>query len=395
MANGSHILTYLPLPGFDMDVSLLLKLDVFTLMVMALGGYSLGFITLSIIWSTHREIPGIGLWWWSSLCALVAQILFSLQAFFPSPSGIWLANTLITLCIVLMPPALQRFFGQPPNWRAGGLFMSVYLLLLSWCIVEGGMASRVLLACLSYMVLGAVIVYLVWRHGYPHYLPAVMVFTLVNVLLYAFYLMRLWFLWQDNVQMLMDKSGVNVLPFLSMLMGSYLSTFGVLLLCTQYRALALRQQASHDPLTGLLNRRGFMEQLKQQKWGDSGALAVLDIDDFKQINDQHGHEVGDRVLAELGAYLGSQPDLVCSRFGGEEFVLLFSQPGVLALQRCEGLLEEVANRNMGGLSITVSMGLSHWQGEWHFDPLFTQADHALYSAKRQGKNRVCQAGREV
>lgn len=178
-------------------------------------------------------------------------------------------------------------------------------------------------------------------------------------------------------------------------MGNYLSTFGVLLLCTQYRALALRQQASHDPLTGLLNRRGFMEQLKQQKWGDSGALAVLDIDDFKQINDQHGHEVGDRVLAELGAYLGSQPDLVCSRFGGEEFVLLFSQPGVLALQRCEGLLEEVANRNMGGLYITVSMGLSHWQGEWHFDPLFTQADHALYCAKRQGKNRVCQAGREV
>ncbi|WP_421237069.1 GGDEF domain-containing protein [Aeromonas jandaei] len=378
-----------------MALSLLLKLDVFTLMLMALGGYSLGFITLSIIWSTHREIPGIGYWWWSALCALVAQTLFSLQAFFPSPSGIWLANTLITLCIALMPLALQRFFGQPPNWRAGVLFMLVYLLILSWCIVKGGMESRVMLACLSYMVLGAVIVYLVWRHGYPDYLPAVMVFTVVNILLYAFYLMRLWFLWQDNVQMLMDKSGVNVLPFLSMLMGSYLSTFGVLLLCTQYRALALHQQASHDPLTGLLNRRGFMDQLKQQKLGDGGALAVLDIDDFKQINDQHGHEVGDRVLAELGAYLGSQPDLVCSRFGGEEFVLLFSQPGVLALQRCEGLLEEVANRDMGGLSITVSMGLSHWHGEWHFDPLFTQADHALYCAKRQGKNRVCQAGREV
>ena len=50
-----------------MDASILLNLDIFTLMFMALGGYSLGFITLSIIWSTHREIPGLGLWWWSSL----------------------------------------------------------------------------------------------------------------------------------------------------------------------------------------------------------------------------------------------------------------------------------------------------------------------------------------
>ncbi len=77
-----------------------------------------------------------------------------------------------------------------------------------------------------------------------------------------------------------------------MLMGSYLSTFGVLLLCTQYRALALRQQASHDPLTGLLNRRGFMELMARRRMTEFGALAVLDLDDFKQINDRHGHEMG-------------------------------------------------------------------------------------------------------
>jgi len=78
---------------------------------------------------------------------------------------------------------------------------------------------------------------------------------------------------------LMDKHVVNVLPFLSMLMGNYLSTFGVLLLCTQYRALALRRQASQDPLTGLLNRRGFMERCATAP--KQGALVVLDLDDFK------------------------------------------------------------------------------------------------------------------
>lgn len=118
-----------------MDASILLNLDVFTLMLMALGGYSLGFITLSIIWSTHREIPGLGLWWWSSLCALAAQSLFFMQAFAPHIAGIWLANLLITFCLALMPLAIQRFFGEPPNWRAFTLFMLVYLLILCWSVI--------------------------------------------------------------------------------------------------------------------------------------------------------------------------------------------------------------------------------------------------------------------
>lgn len=373
-----------------MDTSLLLELDVFTLMLMALGGYSLGFITLSIIWATHREIPGLGLWWWSSLCALAAQSLFFLQAFAPNMAGIWLANLLITLCIALMPLALQRFFGESPHWRAFGLFMVIYVLLLSWSILfNEQMAPRVLLACLSYMVLGAVIVWQVWRHGYPAYLPAVLVFTVVNILLYGFNLMRMGALLSGEVRILMDQHAVNVLPFLSMLMGNYLSTFGVLLLCTQYRALALRLQASQDPLTGLLNRRGFMARCV--KASRRGALVVLDLDDFKQINDRHGHEAGDRVLAAIGRYLASQPGLIASRFGGEEFVLLLAETGIAAQRaRCEQILLDIAALPLDGIRVTASIGLVPCLSEWHFDTLFSQADRALYQAKRAGKNRVCQ-----
>lgn len=373
-----------------MDAAILLKLDVFTLMLMALGGYGLGFITLSIIWSTHREIPGLGLWWWSSLCALAAQSLFFLQAFMPNMAGIWLANLLITLCIALMPLALQRFFGEPPAWRAFAIFMVIYLLILSWSIAfNHEMAPRVLLACLSYMVLGAVVVLLIWRHGYPAYLPAVLVFTVVNILLYGFNLVRMGSLLSGEVRVLMDQHVVNVLPFLSMLMGNYLSTFGVLLLCTQYRALALRQQASQDPLTGLLNRRGFMARCARSS--RRGALVVLDLDDFKQINDRHGHEAGDRVLAAVGGYLASQRDLVAGRFGGEEFVLLLPEADAAAQQaRCEQIRQGVAALSLGGIDVTASLGLVPCADEWHFDTLFSRADRALYQAKRAGKNRICQ-----
>ncbi|MFR9702624.1 GGDEF domain-containing protein [Aeromonas sanarellii] len=372
-----------------MDASILLNLDVFTLMLMALGGYSLGFITLSIIWSTHREIPGLGLWWWSSLCALAAQSLFFLQAFSPHMAGIWLANLLITLCIALMPLAIQRFFGEPPNWRAFALFMAIYVPILCWSVLfNDHMAPKVLLACLSYMVLGAVIVFLIWRHGYPAYLPAVLVFTVVNILLYGFNLVRMGSLLSGEARVLMDQHVVNVLPFLSMLMGNYLSTFGVLLLCTQYRALALRRQASQDPLTGLLNRRGFMEHCARAP--KQGALVVLDLDDFKQINDRHGHEAGDRVLAAVGRYLAAQGDLVASRFGGEEFVLLLPEGDALAQQaRCEQIRQAIATLPLAGIQVTASLGLVPGTREWHFDTLFSQADRALYRAKRSGKNRVC------
>lgn len=372
-----------------MDASILLKLDVFTLMLMALGGYGLGFITLSIIWTTHREIPGLGLWWWSGACALAAQSLFFLQAFMPNMAGIWLANLLITLCIALMPLALQRFFGESPSWRAFAIFMVIYLLLLSWCVAfNHEMAPKVLLACLSYMVLGAVIVTLIWRHGYPAYLPAVLVFTVVNILLYGFNLVRMGSLLSGEARVLMDKHVVNVLPFLSMLMGNYLSTFGVLLLCTQYRALALRRLASQDPLTGLLNRRGFMEHCA--KAPKQGALVVLDLDDFKQINDRHGHEVGDRVLTAVGGYLAAQGDLVASRFGGEEFVLLLPHTETAAQQtRCEQIRQGVAALMLDGIAVTASLGLASCADGWHFDTLLGQADRALYRAKWEGKNRVC------
>ena len=78
--------TQLPsLHGFGMDASLLLKLDIFTLMIMALCGYCLGFLTLTIIRVTHNDIPGVGVWWWSSLFAMLGQAGFASLLLTPTP----------------------------------------------------------------------------------------------------------------------------------------------------------------------------------------------------------------------------------------------------------------------------------------------------------------------
>jgi diguanylate cyclase (GGDEF)-like protein len=164
----------------------------------------------------------------------------------------------------------------------------------------------------------------------------------------------------------------------------------------------LRKQAIRDPLTGLYNRRFLEDALTREtarsaRDGRPLALALVDIDYFKKINDTHGHEAGDAVLRGLGKILGEtirKTDIV-GRFGGEEFLLLLPGAGVdVAEQRLHELLDAVRTMNValptGTLDgITASIGLAVMP--LHVakgDALVAAADAALYQAKGQGRNRL-------
>ena len=154
-----------------------------------------------------------------------------------------------------------------------------------------------------------------------------------------------------------------------------------------------------DPLTGLSNRRFILTQLGGQvsaarRHGRPFSVAMLDIDHFKAVNDQHGHAAGDHVLAEvthvLRDYLRAEDQL--GRMGGEEFLaLLPDADDEAAAAAAEKLRAEVERRTVEveghGLRITVSVGWATWEGE-EADALLRRADEALYDAKRRGRNRV-------
>jgi len=164
----------------------------------------------------------------------------------------------------------------------------------------------------------------------------------------------------------------------------------------------LRSQALRDPLTGLHNRRFLEEVLPQEiarsaRSGKSLALAVLDLDHFKGINDNSSHEAGDAVLRGVGEILRKtirKGDIVC-RFGGEEFVLLL--PGAdleAAMERMTELLDSVRSMSVtwsGGVldGISASIGLAVLPLHVHRgEDLMAAADAALYQAKGQGRNRI-------
>ena len=158
-------------------------------------------------------------------------------------------------------------------------------------------------------------------------------------------------------------------------------------------------QASTDPLPGLPNRRYFEEYVELLGRGrraeDALGILMVDVDQFKALNDRHGHAVGDIVLRAIGRTIATTVrDLdVPARFGGEEFVVLLRNPSAeVALEvgeRIRDAVERIDLRDIGVDAVTVSVGASVSRSDGEaVGALVERADHAMYRAKRQGRNRV-------
>lgn len=165
----------------------------------------------------------------------------------------------------------------------------------------------------------------------------------------------------------------------------------------------LNYQARTDELTGLANRRGFKEYLgesEQRRESGKGLFAVIigDLDNFKQINDEYGHEVGDFVLQEVGHTLKKlvrAEDLVV-RWGGEEFLILMADTDLTGAEvLAEKVRHEIASTSVvvdgGQVTVTMSLGVDAQkpQGDLYFT--LGAADRAMYEAKRRGRDCVVAA----
>lgn len=164
------------------------------------------------------------------------------------------------------------------------------------------------------------------------------------------------------------------------------------------------RSANLDPLTGLLNRRSFLQRLEEEhaaarRHRFTSCVAMLDLDHFKSVNDTYGHPAGDAVLVELTRRLvdGMRQEDVVGRFGGEEFVLLIrSAPLQGALTLVERLRERMAQEVVAvptpsgqqKVRVTFSAGLARLEAYDSVTLALEKADQALYEAKQNGRNRV-------
>ena len=157
----------------------------------------------------------------------------------------------------------------------------------------------------------------------------------------------------------------------------------------------IREEAAHDPLTGLANRRVFEEELERQAASEQEiAVIFIDVDHFKSINDKYGHLVGDEILTATAGRLRSsvRPTDLVARIGGDEFVILFRQ---IAPSQALGIGEAiVAAMNVpvalsgATLDVHISVGLGTAVGPVAAKDLLDTADRAVYQAKEAGRNRL-------
>jgi diguanylate cyclase (GGDEF)-like protein len=164
----------------------------------------------------------------------------------------------------------------------------------------------------------------------------------------------------------------------------------------------VRHQATHDMLTGLPNRVLFHDRLRtsmQQAGKDkSFALALVDIDGFKAVNDTYGHPAGDALLQAISSRLNNhvRTDDTVARLGGDEFALIFENVNDVeaVLRRCQDICDMLAkpyplNGTRGNFTahVSASIGIALWQPQFESDETLIQAaDRALYQAKENGKN---------
>ena len=167
----------------------------------------------------------------------------------------------------------------------------------------------------------------------------------------------------------------------------------------------LRTQSLRDPLTGLYNRRYMEDALERyvslaERTGAATSVVMIDLDNFKQLNDVHGHAKGDAVLRDVAAQLvgALRPSDVVSRYGGEELVVILPGCGAEdAYEKAEIMRSRIESLSEShGCPISASFGVASVPetstGAMDVIPM---ADAALYVAKQSGKNRVCSAERRA
>ena len=205
--------------------------------------------------------------------------------------------------------------------------------------------------------------------------------------------------WSPSSQVF-DSVWLTVLSFEALLFTIAIA-FILLAMAKERTELRHKTAALVDPLTGIANRRAFLEEVlalsrRQQTEGRSAAVLLADLDHFKSINDRFGHAVGDHVLKIFAATAGAKlaPDDLIGRLGGEEFAMVIYDAGpdkALAIAERIRMSFETAAADVNGRAIggTVSMGMVLAEtGLFDIPALLAQADEALYCAKERGRNRV-------
>jgi len=343
------------------------------------------------------SIHGLVYWTAAPLVGFASALLFALRGRLPELLSLGLANALLFGAAVLFLAGSHRFFGRPLSTRARALFALAAGAIVGFMhFFTGPYGWRVLFMGLLLGGVGLGHARLVWSQPVQSFATR---FTGVVLLLGSTITLARAatapFLPPEDG--LFTPSPMQVVYLLGLAFGTLLTSIGTVLMASEHLRQELERLITHDSLTGALTRRalyaaGEAELSRARRQGRPLSVLMLDLDHFKRINDEHGHLVGDRVLADFveRAHAVLRRPALLGRYGGEEFVALLPDTDAAEALAVAERLRAAAAVEADLPRCQVSIGVATARAEDSLESLINRADAALYEAKAQGRNRVVQ-----
>lgn len=344
-----------------------------------------------------RDIHGLRQWAAMPAVWIMGAILYLVPPPVVGQLALLVANGCVLAGFGLFHLGCRHFLGVRRMERPFALILAALVAVLGWFTWSWpSYPSRLVVVTAAIAALHAWTLALLWRRGTRSLATYLVQCTLLVHLVILLVRLQTAVVSRGAAGDLMEPSGVHTFYIGAYVFTVLLLSIGAVLLATERMRTEFEHMATHDGLTGALNRRAILafceeEHARALRQPQPFSLLMLDLDHFKTVNDTHGHQHGDRVLVHfvqtVQASLRRTDRL--GRYGGEEFVALLpaadaAAAGVLA-QRIHAALS-----SGHPLDCKVSIGLTHWQGAHDsVDAMLARADAALYRAKAQGRNQTC------
>lgn len=383
-----------------------MDLDIRTLAFTAGLIATMSAFALSLLWYIARRIEGVGYWAVSHLFLSASLVMIALRGQVHDFISIGVANALLLISAAISWYGHRKFFRQPDPTFWGPVIIAGCVIagLVMGTILTGDITARFVLSSITSGFLYFLVAMVPLRNAGPNSVTPRVVGGII-LLHAAFMLSRPFlFLGMDPSTGIMQSGLGGQITYLEGIVMIVGATMGYTLLAAERLQEDLNQQARHDPLTNVLNRRAFL-QLAEREMARATrrktpiSILIMDLDRFKELNDTYGHPVGDIVLSRTARLLNDQlrAQDIFARYGGEEFIALLPDTdkagAIITAERLRTVLEKsLINTGRQSLSITTSIGAaSSAHGSEILGELIATADLALYEAKRTGRNRTVAA----
>jgi diguanylate cyclase (GGDEF)-like protein len=368
----------------------------------------INFLALGLIWAyvarSYPNLEAARFWTGSAFAAAtgaaLAMLRFAVDSLLPLLAG----GTVLIFAACLAAMGIKRFYDQPTSWRATALITGLTCAGLSFFIFGyDSMRMRIFIYSLGEALPLALTLKLLLSRQDGRKNPGARLAGIVAILIVALYALRAGgSLLHAGVEFsFVESNPAQWVMLLALMFLSMTLNFGFLLMAIDRLRNEVADLALLDDLTGVGNRRHLLQRLTEEcarsaRSGEPFSLLVIDLDGFKTINDTHGHAAGDACLQHftLMAQTRLRPSDMLARTGGDEFCIMLPsstlQEGAMVARRVLEVCRRDAEQCVGkDVPIAVSIGVAQWTPEIGAfpDPLIAAADHALYAAKKEGRNR--------